>query len=181
MQATFDPFADRRARDIRNILTEALVAAANPQRLAFVQRAAQELLSRYPEPVYQDYIRDRVARYRAVWPDLAAAAPSDNLGRALALWRGQLFFEVHAFLEVEWQRTSGTRRRAFQALIQAAAVYVHREFGHTRAAARLADKAAVNLAACRAELTAIANIDDLRRGLADPGATPPVLRTTVAP
>ena len=181
MLTRFDPFTDRRSRDIRNLLTEALVAADDKRHLTLVQTAAQDLLARNPDRVYQDYIRDRLARYRQVWPDLAAVAPSDNLRKALALWRRNLFFEVHAFLEAEWLSTTGPRRRALQALIQAAAVYVHREFGHTRSAARLAAKAVGNLADCRAELTAIDNLEDLLQGLRDPGAPPPLLQVVDAP
>jgi len=180
MQARFDPFADRRSRDIRNILTESLVTAAEQQKLALVQSAAHDLLVRYRDQMYQDYIHDRLVRYQQIWPSLAAA-PADGLSRAMILWRRQLFFEVHAFLEAEWLKASGARRRALQALIQAAAVYVHREFGHNRAAARLADKALSNLTACRLELTAIANLEELLHALSDPKAPPPSLQTTTGP
>ena len=181
MQARFDPFTDRRSRDIRNLLTESLVTAAEQHKLALVQSAAQDLLARHRDPVYQDYIHDRLVRYQQIWPVLTAVVPGDNLSRALILWRGHLFFEVHAFLEAEWLNASGARRHALQALIQAAAVYVHREFGHTRAAARLAAKALDSLTASRMELAAIANLEELLQALEDPQAPPPLLQIASAP
>jgi len=138
----FDPFNDRPARTVRNTLSE-MLGGCLERREVFAAPPAN-LLRRYPQPPYGDYIRDRAARYRAATREARNAAASP-VTRAAILWRHGLYFEAHEVLEPHWLAASGAEREGLQGLIQASGVYGHREVGHDAAAARLACKAVARL------------------------------------
>ena len=139
---TFDPFNDRRSRDLRNTLSEMLKTRLRRQEP--FTTAIGDLLKDYPQPPYTDYIRDRVNRYRQATQQAIPLGDSP-VGQAAVLWQHELYFEVHEILEPHWQAATGKAREGLKGLIQAAGVFVHREAGHDRAAATLARKAADRL------------------------------------
>ena len=137
----FDPFADRRARDLRNHLSRLFLAALR-------QHDARELAAWVAEqpltPLYQQWVADRLARYQQV-----LAAVKGRQAPVLAIfcqmWNKGLFFECHELAEEEWRRAPAAERPFWQGLTQAAGVYVHLERGAPEAARRLGRKAARNL------------------------------------
>lgn len=169
----FDPFRDRIARDIRNTLSEAFVEAwkggANYESLAAALR------HRHAQPVYQDYIDRRLEDYRAALAERRKLAAMDLIDEMIVLWNRQLFFEVHELLEGYWHAAEGKWRRALQALILAAAVYVHREAGRTDGAQKLARRARERLMDLRSHLTSIGNLDVLGDALLAPEDAAPRL------
>lgn len=134
----FDPFSDRPSRTVRNTLSERL-GDCLARRCVFPE-APEDLIARFPQAPYRDYIQDRVARYREATREAQVTAGS-AVASAAILWRHGLFFEAHEVLEPHWLVTSGDEREGLKGLIQAAGVYVHREAGHEKAAASLARKA----------------------------------------
>jgi hypothetical protein len=138
MVAGFDPFNDRAARTIRNALSHRLQASLARGK-PFCSGAA-DLMQRYPQRPYVDYIRDRVQRYRAATREALSRGVSP-VTQAAVLCYHQLYFEAHEVLEPLWQSASGRARQGLQGLILAAGVHVHLEAGHDEAALRLARKA----------------------------------------
>lgn len=136
--AGFDPFNDRPSRTVRNSLSEQLRDCLDDHKI--FSEAATELRQRYPQAPYADYIRDRVARYRAATSE-ALTADDSPVARAAILWRYELFFEAHEVLEPCWQAAEGREKEALKGLIQAAGAYVHREACHEKASVTLARKA----------------------------------------
>ncbi len=138
----FDPFNDRPSRTVRNTLSEMLRDCL--ERNEVFGDVPADWLKCYARPPYADYIRDRVARYRAATRDIRSLGGSP-VNRAAILWRHGLVFEAHEILEPHWLGASGDEREGLKGLIQAAGVYVHQEAGHAAAAISLARKAADRL------------------------------------
>jgi uncharacterized protein len=135
-----DPFTDRTARDIRNSLSASFVTAIavmDPDRYLNVARKWRE---QNFSALYTDYIDDRLLRYDLVFNTIRAGGINDPMKQALVIWNQSLFFEFHDQLETLWQAASGNRRQALKGLIKAAAVYVHLEQHHQKAAESLALK-----------------------------------------
>jgi hypothetical protein len=172
---TFDPFRDRVARDIRNALSVAFVAAWDDDGGDYRPTAAR-LRRRHPGAVYRAYIDRRLAAYRAASADRRALDAPDLLDAMVLLWNRALFFEVHELLEHHWHEARGDWREALKTMIQAAAVFVHREAGRASAAARLGRRVRARLEDPGPQLATIANLEVLRGALADPESPPPRLR-----
>jgi len=172
----FDPFSDRRSRDIRNSLSTALIEALEKTSFEPVgHTAASWLALPHLSPACGLYVRNRLARYRKVF-DQTRREPRDDLSLQLViLWNNGLFFEVHELVEKMWQGTRGDQRLALKGMIQAAGVFVHLEAGNGPAARRLAAKARALIHRCRARLDFIRNIDDLLQHLTAPDPTAPRL------
>ncbi len=158
---TFDPFADRLARDIRNSLSTAMVASLQRGNRGDFRDCCRRWLRRDPPLPHRRYIEQRSLAFEALFADVRTARTTDPLLLAVRLWNAGLFFEVHEVVEKCWQNASGKRRTALKGLVQAAGSYVHREAGHVRAAQRLAEKAAAHLGASHEALGEIANIKEL--------------------
>ena len=137
----FDPFASRRARDIRNGLSQALIQSLENHDAEHFRQAGNELGARGRAPAHRSYVRDRLIRYEEAFFEAQENGFSDSFRQALILWDKRLFFEAHERLENAWQEASGDKRMAIKGLIKAAGVYVHREQGHEKAAKKLAGKA----------------------------------------
>ncbi len=170
----FDAFRDRASRDIRNALSEAFVAAWQGEGTDYESLAA-ELRRRHAQPVYQTYIDRRLADYRAAFEERRKFGAPDLMAEMIVLWNRELFFEVHELLESHWHEAREERREVLKTLIQAAAVYVHREAGRLAAAKKMGRRVSSRLDALRAHLAGIRNLDALREALADP-AEPPRLK-----
>ena len=137
----FDPFASRRARDIRNGLSKALIQSLENHDPEHFRQAGKKLAARGLAPADRGYVRYRLRRYEEAFSEVQENGFSDSFRQALILWNKQLFFEAHERLETAWQEASGDNRMALKGLIKAAGVYVHREQGHEEAAKTLAGKA----------------------------------------
>jgi predicted metal-dependent hydrolase len=137
----FDPFASRRARDIRNGLSKVLIQSLEIHDPEHFRQAGKELEASSLDRAHRSYVRDRLRRYEKAFSEVQANGFSDSFRQALILWDRRLFFEAHERLETAWQEASGDKRRAIKGLIKAAGVYVHREQGHEKAARTLAGKA----------------------------------------
>jgi len=157
----FDPFSDRRARDIRNTLSESFVKAlADGNREIYRGVAGKWLADDLPAP-YRSYIRDRLERYDGILPVSGRQLGTRPYATALHIWNRGLFFECHEYLETLWQRTSGDSHEALKGLIKAAGVYIHLENGNRPAARRLARRALRQIEDHGHCLGFIANLDVL--------------------
>jgi uncharacterized protein len=171
----FDPFADRKARDIRNSLSAAFVTSLQQtDPTAFIESAAH-WLGDNPVGLYAGYIRARRVRYSQVLDVVRRRQIQDPLVQTLVIWNAGLFFELHEHLEIVWQSKTGAVRQALKGLIQAAGVYVHQEQGNAKAARRLALRATTLLKAHGRHLACIGNRDNLLAALASPTDPPPRL------
>ena len=173
----FDPFRDRRSRDIRNALSEAFVEAWIGG--AAYEPLAEALRRRHALPVYRRYIDRRLENYRAALEERRKLTDADLIDEMIVLWNRKLFFEVHELLENHWHKAEGVWRGVLQALILAAAVYVHREAGRTVAAQKLARRARERLDALRSHLASIENLNALGEALKSPEDAPPWLEKRV--
>jgi uncharacterized protein len=70
-------------------------------------------------------------------PHPVSSAADGAVRKAAALWREQLFFEVHEVLEAEWKHREGPVRTALQGLIQVAVAFHHLAHGNQRGARSL--------------------------------------------
>jgi hypothetical protein len=174
--AVFDPFNNRLARDIRNTLSEAFVDALTALDKSDYQNIAQKWLAGNLDDVYAAYIQDRLERYAQVFERINADGIHDAKIRMLVIWNHGLFFEVHDHLERLWQQTSGDERQALKGLIQAAGVYIHLEFHHRQAAARLAIKASDRIQKYADRLTFIDDLNLLSDKLQNLDSMPPLLK-----
>jgi len=136
----FEPFQDRLSRDIRNDLAATMIEMLNRFDLEPAQAVAERYLHREIAPWYQEYIKDRLARYRSAL-EVIRTGPADPFWRALVLWDLRLFFEVHEVLEHEWYGAEGTEKKVLQAMIRAAGAYIKLRYGYRDAAQKMADRA----------------------------------------
>ncbi len=170
--AGFDPFNNRLSRDLRNGLSEALLAALedlNPEPF----EAAAAVFRQNPDlsPDQSDYLEARLACYRALLEQLGQKPDPDRM--ALLCWNHELFFEFHELLEKRWLKAEGAEKEILQGLIRAAGTYVHRHFGRAAGAAKMAARARETIEKYREALPAGFKAEPLLAGLADPAAPPP--------
>ncbi len=171
----FDPFSDRLSRDIRNTLSSALIAELSGEPQAVAACARRWLAAAIP-PLHRDYVRERQELYRRIIARIRAAGLVDPRRQAVLLWNGGLFFELHELLETIWPDFPEPEHTALKGLIQAAGVYVHLARGKSAAAAKLAQKARINLHTGAACLTFVGDVELLIDELAAPKMPPPLLR-----
>lgn len=155
----FDPFISRRARDIRNGLSEAIIWSLDNNDAEPFRRAGKEFLASDMAPVHHDYVRDRLGRYEQAFSEVQQRRLGDAFSQAIELWNKGLFFEAHERWEITWRHASGEWRMAIKGLIKAAGVYVHMEQDHELAAKTLAGKA---LALLREHGRTLSSLLDLR-------------------
>ena len=176
----FDPFTDRTARDIRNSLSEAFVAALGAMDAELYQSDARQWGRQDLAPLYGRYIDDRLQRYAHVLTRIRRGGIRDPLQQALIIWNRGLFFEFHDHLEALWKTATGDRRQALKGLIKAAGVYIHLEQHHEQAARSLAIKAHALLEQYKHCLTFIANRQTLLDKLKTGDPEPPRLEASFA-
>ena len=173
----FNPFENRLCRDIRNELSESLIQSITAGSIAPSRIIANNYIDKNPAPALIHYIQDRITRYRA----LLACMPSGDRNRssvypvAVRLWNQGLFFEVHEWMEVQWQRGQGVEKKIMQGLIQAAGMYVHLEYGRRQGAEKIARKAVSGLRAHQDAARRHFNVDQLIDHLQRFDPTPPKL------
>ena len=141
-QASFDPFADRLARDIRNELSTAFVRGLDTGQNGLYLAVAERYLAKNLPPAHRAYVLDRLDRFGEVMAALAQRPLSDPFEQSVLLWDHGLLFEVHERLETTWQSVSDKTRKAIKGVIQAIAAYLHWQCGHEEIALRLEQKAA---------------------------------------
>jgi hypothetical protein len=162
---SFDPFNNRLARDIRNGLSEAFATALQCRNFGPVERAMQRWAARDLPPGHAEYIGGRMRSYRSAIQEIRERGLTDPLAQAVLIWNRGLYFELHDLLEAIWHRSGGDEREAVQGLIKAAGVYIHLEYRRSRAAERLAPKAAALLRRHRGRFYPIEGITDLTERL----------------
>jgi len=158
---TFNPFTDRLSRDLRNDLSEGLLAALTDNNASHFLTVANRYRQRQElGPERGAYLSERLACYLAV---LAAstqgAADKDRI--ALLLWDHELFFEFHELLEQRWLAAKGEEKLILQALIRAAGMYVHRQFGRYNGAIKMASRARETLSRFEAAVPLGFTVDKL--------------------
>ena len=178
MKTIFDPFADRRARDIRNSLSKMFVQVLTGGGAERLTAVGDDWLALDLDMTHRNFVHQQMQRYRAVIQDMGRAAITDIRLQALVLWNAQLFFELHELLETVWHQAEEPQRTGFKGLIQAAGAYVHHGRGHAAAARRLAVKARGHLGSGAQALGFIANLEELRLALKRLDWPPPILRAT---
>jgi uncharacterized protein len=171
----FDPFASRRARDIRNGLSKALIQSLENHDAKHFREAGKELGASGLAPADRSYVRDRLRRYEEAFFEAQENGFSDSFRQALILWDKRLFFEAHERLETAWQEASGDKRMAIKGLIKAVGVYVHMEQGHEKAAETLARKAIVLLRKYGQSLSYSLDLSELLGKLEIQDPVPPLL------
>ncbi|MEJ2730046.1 MAG: hypothetical protein P8185_16345 [Deltaproteobacteria bacterium] len=95
----FDPFTERTARDIRNSLSEAFVAALAAKDPEPYLNIAQKWQEQNVSSLYADYIDDRLQRYQNVFDAVQAGGIDDPLQQAIVVWNQGLYIEFHDHLE----------------------------------------------------------------------------------
>ncbi|MEJ2639178.1 MAG: DUF309 domain-containing protein [Desulfosarcinaceae bacterium] len=171
----FDPFNDRRSRDLRNTLSEQFVEVVlrndGPAFRLFCEHWEAVDLG----GVYRAYLEERLCRYNSAFDQFEQDEVRAPLRQALVLWNLALYFEMHELLETIWQPAAEPLRSAIKGLIQAAAAYIHLRWGHQRAGEKLARKAHRHLSAYREGAAFIANLNELLAHLEHVDREPPVL------
>lgn len=170
----FDPFQDRLCRDIRNQLSESIMACLRTRCLDPARQVAERFLARQLDPQQQAYIERRLAGY-ACFLEQIATGPEDVLWQGLLLWDLGLHFEVHELLEQAWHRARGEEKLLLQAMIRASGVYIKGDYGYTGAAAKLAAKALPVLESQRQRLAAYTDPERLFTAMRNPTTPAPLL------
>ena len=114
----FDPFTDRRSRDLRNTLSEQFIEVVlrnDPQafRLFCEHWEAVDLGG-----VYRDYLDIRLKRYRSAFEQFEQDDIWAPLRQSMVLWNVGLYFEVHELLETICHTAAEPLRSALKGLIQ---------------------------------------------------------------
>ena len=147
MKAYFDPFESRLCRNIRNELSVSLMKAIHNGDIGSLYTVAEKYMSEGIEPFINNYINNRIMRYKAIVTKIQTANIQihETYIIAVLLWDQELFFEVHEWLEIKWRNSQGTEKIVFQALIRAAGAYMHLECGRHMGAKKMASKAVATL------------------------------------
>lgn len=170
----FNPFEDRLSRDIRNDLSEALVACIESGNMEILNETSKRYRTQALDLCYAIYLEKRLSNYELA---LNRITPTiiDPIDRAVILWNLHLFFEVHEILEHVWYDATGDYKKLLQALIRAAGVYIKLEFGYSQAASNIANKAIPVLQDTRQLLEPHVDPNVLISALSDLDQKPPQL------
>ena len=144
MDMNFDPFEDRKSRDIRNALAHGIIEGILSKDMEpFESKEASLLKETQSVPDYiHNYIIDRKNRLQEILIQLNSFESSlDNHSIVcILLWNQNLFFEFHEWIEEKWLAETGDKRKALQALILLAVVYEHLEYNRPLQAKKVAKK-----------------------------------------
>lgn len=170
----FNPFTDRLSRDIRNELSTSLLSCLEEGSIKSADAVAQQFLASNPPQLYNDYIHDRLDRYRKAVAAIAGKV-EDPFLRGFILWDLGLFFEMHEILEHAWYHATGDTKLLLQALIRAAGFYIKMECGLAPQAQKIAAKALPVLEQQHATLASYFPPDLLLDALRSHNPVPPKL------
>ncbi len=172
----FDTRNDRLARDIRNKLGRTFVKQLDHYLdLTPVEELAGNFLDEKYGVIYENYILERLDRFRSAKRHISLNKINDDYYRALVLWDHELFFETHEVLESLWMKASGTNKLILQALIRAAGVYIHLANHNMKGAEKMATKAIEILKSNKKEIPPFPGLEKLINCLADLDQNPPKL------
>lgn len=138
----FDPFNDRRSRDIRNTLSEAMVRSLEESDIRLFDQTVHTWMDKQLDVFHSEYIQDRQKRFAIVFDDIQRKHIQSILHQAVILWNQKLFFEMHELLETIWHSATGDMREALKGLITSAGAYMHMELKRKRPAEKMSQKAA---------------------------------------
>ena len=173
---TFDPFESRLCRDLRNKLGQAFVLSIRQKHPGVFSNTAADFRKQTLPDECIAYIKLRQAHLEGILKTVGTL-PDGRAGfflTAAMLWNRSLFFEVHEWLEKNWQRASGDEKKCLQALIMAATVYELRLYQRTGPAQKLAKRALALTKATRHIFPAPFDPDALVRVLSHPEVNLPV-------
>ncbi len=162
---SFDPFNDRKARDIRNSLSTALVEELTRAGKTSVTGVVRDWRSESLAEVYRKYIEQTQQTYQRVLEQVSVDQVDTPYKQSVVLWNAELYFELHELLETIWHGAGEPDRTALKGLIQAAGAYLHSRRGKPEAARKLAARAHTNLRKGESALSFIANLDELINAL----------------
>ncbi len=171
----FDPFEDRLSRDVRNQLSHSFRRALKEDDYTPFLETAERFRSLDPGEIYEEYIRERLDRYRKALETIRAGGMSDPWQQGLVLWDLHLFFEVHEIFEEAWLRSSEAEKNIYQAMVRAAGMYIKLKYGNSRGARKMAEKAADALERHRDRLPENFEVDLLLDKLRSLDPVPPKL------
>lgn len=143
----FNPFENRKSRDVRNDLGHALKDSVLLRSMEPFESAESSILKDFPlkcEAAHIDkYIKNRKKKLCNVLDRLNSSdLPYDSFSNVcIVLWEEELYFEFHEWIEEKWLTKEGDERKALQALIQAAVVFEHLEYERIPQAQKVAKKA----------------------------------------
>lgn len=143
MTKQFNPFENRRDRDVRNLLGSAFIGTLHKDDPALISRAVSSLgQKKLPDPA-QKYIKQRSGRYADVLAQIAAHPnwASDIYAVAGLLWDESLFFECHEWLEQNYRNLQGQEKKILQAMIRTAGAFELLAYDRKKAAVSVASKA----------------------------------------
>lgn len=169
----FEPFQDRKSRDIRNGLSSAFVVSLGAGNEEDIHKVATSFLSTGLDAVYEDYIHDRLLKYKKALGRIADRR-DDYFYHGFVLWDLELFFEVHEVLEHAWYDAKGEEKLVLQALIRSAGVFIKKEFGYDKQASKIAAKALLVLKETKL-LDSYCDLPLLLDALSEPIGEPPRL------
>ncbi len=135
----FDPFENRKCRDIRNALSRGFLRSLAQHDLTFLIQD-HRAVSRDLEPFHHQWIQGRMVRYQWVLSQPVTAL-DQGMVTATLLWDARLFYECHEWLEEIWLDLEGEEKKAVQGLIRAAGAYVFVEARRPETARKTAVKA----------------------------------------
>jgi hypothetical protein len=121
----FDPFVSRRARDIRNGLSEAIIRSLDTNDAEYFRRVGEDLLTSGLASSYHNYVSDRLMRYEQAFSEVQQLDPNGAFTQAIVLWNQGLFFEAHERWETVFHEATGEKRMAIKELIKAFSSYLH--------------------------------------------------------
>ena len=172
----FDTLNDRLARDIRNALGKAYVKRLDPALdLLPVEEMAESFLAKNPGAIYENYILERLTKFRSARQHIFDNKISDHYYRALVLWDHQMFFETHEVLESLWMKAAGKQKLILQALIRAAGVYIHLANHNLKGAEKMAARAKEILETYKEEIPPFPGLEKLIKCLTNLDPIPPKL------
>ena len=179
MKAYFDPFKSRLCRNIRNELSESLMKTIHSGDIGSSYTVAEKYMSKGIEPFINNYINNRIMRYKVIVTQIQTANIQihETYIIALLLWDQELFFEVHEWLEIKWRNSQGTEKIILQALIRAAGTYMHLECDRHMGAKKMASKAVETLIRYK-ESIPVFNVELLIEKLKALDPVPPKLGAT---
>lgn len=139
----FDPFENRRCRDVRNKLGHGIVKAIQTKDIRSVQPLIHLPPSDAPQDHIASYINHRINCLKKVFQNMKThgLTPDNIFLIAGVLWNLELFFEVHEWLEKKWLTARGNSKKALQAMILAAVVYEQLEYARIVPAKKTAERA----------------------------------------
>lgn len=143
MESEFNPFEIRRSRDIRNRLGSAMIQSIRQESPEPILLARTALGIREDEPKARAYAENLINHCEAVLENIRKKGIlSGDLYRiADLLWREDLFFEYHEWLEQNWQSVQGLEKEILQALIRSAVAFELLAYGRRKGAVQSASKA----------------------------------------